>query len=509
MTYPGISALFPARKDTVAGLFRAVAQEHGGRIAIQDGRRSWTYEELDQRTDYLCALLGTYGILRGDRLTVLSENRHEYLEVVLAAAKMGVTVACLNWRHSEAELQHCISLAKPALQFVSERFASLPTGDGGQAGKRIVFGSDYERCLMMGDTSLERDQPQPEDGLTLLYTSGTTGRAKGAVISQRALVARAQICWLDEIIIPGLTFVAWAPFCHIGANDSSLATLMSGGKVVIVDGFKPAEIADAIVENRIGWLSLAGTVGRMLSELKGRGDLRDRVRVVGSMPDLVPRSDIADITTLLNAPFLNTFASTETGLAPASRGRIPIGTVPGPLAKTQSSLCEIRLADDQGQDVPPGIPGVLMMRGPSLFSGYFGDPEATAAAFRDGWYVTGDLFSRNEDGKLEYAGREKYLVKSGGENIYPSEIEQLVLASPRVEEAVLVGKPDDTWGEIPVLIVVKRDEALSKEDIVSCYEGKIAAYKRPKRIIFTRNDMLPRSATGKVQRNLIDLSSLS
>lgn len=501
---PGAHAV--AASLTVADLFREQVRARGDAIALEHEGRQWSYAELGRRVDGLVCFLALNGIGRGDRLAVLSENRNEYLEIVLATAHLGAIVACLNWRLASAELDSCVRLAGPALALVSERHASAFAAINHSGIPCLVFGEAYESHAAANCAAAAPCLAEPEDGLTLLNTSGTTGRAKAALISHRALIARAAISVADGILVPGLAFVAWAPFFHIGANDSSLATLMQGGKVIVIDGFKPEAIAKAVCENRIGWLSLAGTVGRMIAELARHEIPAGQVRLVGSMADLVPREDIAAITQALQAPFLNSFASTETGMAPASGGKLPIGALPDKFLKRQSALCRIRLLDEDGQEAPIGKPGVLSMRGPSLFSGYFGDPAATAAAFRDGWYHMGDQFIRHSGGELEYVGREKYLIKSGGENIYPAEIEQLVLASTRIEEAVLVGRPDKEWGEIPVLLVVKRDRTLDHGEVAALYQGKIARYKYPKEIIFVENDFFQRSSTGKVMRSEIRLA---
>ncbi|MGE0231239.1 MAG: class I adenylate-forming enzyme family protein [Flavobacteriaceae bacterium] len=502
----GVTSSLPSMAAglTVAELFDERCRLVSGAPAIRQQDRTLTYAQLRGRVARLANVIAGEGLKRGERVAVLAENRHEYVEIVLACAWLGVTAACLNWRLSEAELSGCIELAAPRLTFVSERHQGLLERAGSQR-RAIVIGAEYEERLARAEDSAPPFMAEPEDGLTLLFTSGTTGRAKAAIISHRALIARSMVLVADAILPPGTCYVAWSPYCHIGASDTSLATLMNGGAVIVVDGFQAEEIAEAVKTNRIGWLSLAGTVSRMTEELRRHDIPAGQVGLVGSMADLVPRADIDEITRTLNAPYLNTFGSTETGLAPASRGRIPVGNVPEKFIKQQSSLCRVQLVDETGKLVPDGEPGVLRMKGPSLFSGYLDNPEATAEAFRDGWYHMGDMFIRHPGGGLEFFGRDKYLIKSGGENIYPAEIEQLVLASPRVEEAVLIGRRDEKWGEVPILLVIARDPALQAADVETLYAGKLARYKVPKEIRFVSESDFTRSATGKVIRNEIHI----
>ena len=238
--------------------------------------------------------------------------------------------------------------------------------------------------------------------------------------------------------------------------------------------------------------------------LEQRGTEPVGVRVCGVMPDLVPTADLVRITRLLDAPYANTFGATETGNPPASAGLLPVGRAPDTLDKTPSIHCEIRLVDEHGRDVPDGTPGELWMRGPTLFSGYWNNDEATAAAFEGHWFHMGDVFVRRPDGRLAFVDRVKYLIKSGGENIYPAEIERVLLADARVEEAAVVRRPDERWGEVPVAFVARRDPALSADDLYAVCREQLARYKQPKAIVFVDVADFPRSASGKVVRHELE-----
>jgi fatty-acyl-CoA synthase len=317
------------------------------------------------------------------------------------------------------------------------------------------------------------------------------------------MVARGLVGQLDGMIIPGATFIAWAPMFHMVSTDNALATLMQGGKVIVIDGFDPPAIARACVNEDIGWLQLMpGTIEQAAAEFR-RSNLRPKsLGSLGCMADLVPRSQIAEITELLQAPYINSFGSTETGAPPASRNRIPIGVIQERLPKQQNSMCEIRLVDENDEDVPDGEPGESAFRGPTLFSGYWKVPAEKD--FYNGWFHMGDVFVRNPDGTLEFVDRRKYLIKSGGENIYPAEIERLLLASPRITEAVVIRMPDPRWGEVPVAFVVTADKTLSADDVVGLCRGKIANYKLPKAVRFVTDAELPRSTTGKIKRHELE-----
>ncbi|MBS2020215.1 MAG: AMP-binding protein [Deltaproteobacteria bacterium] len=491
-----------AAGSTIASVVSAHARLHPERLALEDARVSLTYRELDARTRRLANAFAARGVLRGDRIAVLSENRSEYLEVFLAAARLGAIVACQNWRLAAPELAHCLALVEPRCVLASPRFEDRVADRA-----PLVFGDAFEAAVAQA-APLDVDvdpEVEPEDPLLILYTSGTTGLPKGAVISHRAEIARNLVVRAELGLAAEDAFVAWSPLYHMGGAEFSLGTFLSGGSVVVVDGFDRGRLADLVAEREIGWLILMpGMVGAFVEELRARGIRPKGVKVCGVMADLVPPHEIAEVTRLLGAPYANTFGATETGCPPCSSSLLPIGEAPSKLSKKQSPYCEVRLVDPDDHDVPNGTPGELCMRGPTLFSGYWRAPEVNAHEFRGGWFHMGDVFVRNEDGSLDFVDRVKYLIKSGGENVYPAEIERVLLSDPRVADAAVVRRPDPKWGEVPVAFVARRDEALGEEELRALCRSQLAGYKQPKEIRFIAFDAIPRSASGKVQRHELE-----
>ncbi|CAN5608586.1 long-chain fatty acid--CoA ligase [soil metagenome] len=486
---------------TVDMAVRQRAMNYPARTAlVQDGRRI-SYGELQQRVDRLCHALERLGVRHGDRIAMLSENRFEYAELLLAAANMGAIVACQNWRQSDAELQHCLGMVEPRLIITSPRFAHRLAVVAPHVNHVVTLGDEYERLIEREDNRRFESRSRPEDILIILYTSGTTGYPKGAAISHRAEMARAMISAVDGQIPAGRGTIVWSPLFHMGGTDPLLAVLMNGDTVFIVDGFQSTLLLEIMSQEVLGNVTLMpASIGRVIEELHRTGLRPKSLKLCGAMPDLVPRHQIAEITTLLNAEFRNTFGSTETGGPPASRHTIPIGAVPDRLSKTQSAYCHIRLVDEDDQDVEAGTPGEVLMRGPSLFSGYWNAPDINAHEFRGGWFHMGDLLVRNPDGSLDFVDRRKYLIKSGGENIYPAEIERVLLESRRIADAVIVRKHDAHWGEVPVAFVVRADATLTADEVVALCRGRIANYKLPKEVHFIAEAEMPRSETSKVKR---------
>ena len=493
-------------RGTIASLFGAQAGVFPDRVALEDGDRRLSFAELDERSRRLAAWLTRRGAMRGDRIAVLSENRLEYAELLLAAARLGASVACQNWRLTARELGHCLDLVEPRLTLVSPRHRGLLATARASADDVIIYGDVYEESLEKTtpvDTGF--DAAEPEDPLLILYTSGTTGLPKGAIISHRAEIARNLVMRAEFGLQVDDTYAAWTPFFHMGGCEYSLATLMSGGKVIVVDGFDAGRLADIVAAERLGWFVVVpGMILTMIAELRRR-DIRPKgVRFCGVMADLVPPAEIAEITGLLDAPYANTFGSTETGSPPGSPNFIPIGVAPVELSKRQSRFCEIRLVGEDDREVPLGTPGELCIRSATLFSGYWGAPAANTRDFRGGWFHMGDVFVRNADGTLDFVDRAKYLIKSGSENIYPAEIERVLAQDPRVAEAAVVRCADEKWGEVPIAFVARNDEDLSAEELYARCRAELAGYKQPKGIRFIAYEDFPRSATGKVKRDELE-----
>lgn len=490
--------------STVYSMFRSTAKWNADNLAIECGERSWTYGELLDLIDRLASVLRSEKVMAGDCIAILSENRAEYTMLQFACARIGAIASCLNSRLVVEELQYCIHLVEPQLIFVSSRFQSLLDQVVYPAAKQISM----EGCLSLA-ASAELDQHPPllnsEQGLLLLNTSGTTGLPKAALISHRAEIARMTTLRMDLKIDPGDAFLAWSPMNHIGGTDHTISSLMMGSAVIITDGLDIDTMCSVIGRYKIGWLLLMpATIEPILRRLAETKTRVVGVKVVGCMADLIPAAQIAEVTTALNALFVNSFGSTETGLPPATGHLIPVGEVPTDLSKKISSLCEFRLVDEDDNDVQQGEVGEALLRGPTLFSGYWNAPEVNAEAFRDGWFRMGDLLKQTKSGGFEFVGRLKYLIKTGGENVYPAEIERVLLSDSRVEEATIVRKKDSRWGEIVVAFITRNTEALTDVEIEKMCRAKLASYKRPREIYFIPIDEFPRNGSGKIIRESLE-----
>ncbi|PXA84816.1 acid--CoA ligase [Nostoc sp. 3335mG] len=487
----------PAIGATVYSLIAMRAGQRPASPALTENGVTLDYRALLESVDGHAADLAGRGVRRGDRVAVLSENRSEYTIVQIACAKLGAIVACQNWRLSPKELQHCVTLVEPVLLLASPRYLALADEIG--AGCPIA---DLSTMGGEGDTV---HAAEPEDPFLIIYTSGTTGLPKAAAISQRAEIARMCALRMDLRIEPEDGYVSWAPMFHMGGTEHLLATLMSGGHGFVIDGFQVDAILDVVAAHRIGWLMLVpATIEPLLERFAERPRAVAGIKALGCMADLVPSAIVQAVTTAFGAPYLNSFGATETGMPPFSGGLIAPGSVPVSLDKQISSLIDIRLVGADGQDVAPGEPGEAWVRGPTVFSGYWNAEQANADSFRDGWFRMGDLLRQTEHG-YAFVGRSKYLIKSGGENIYPAEIERVLLADPRVVDAIVVRRPDARWGEVPVAVIARNEESFDAATVEALCRDALASYKRPRDVVFIDMALFPRSASGKIIREEVEL----
>ena len=489
---------------SLAELFRERARSQPHAPAVSDGKLTLSYSQLAARVSQLAAGLRAAGLQPGERIAALSENRLEYVELQLAAATLGAIVACLNWRLAPDEQRHCIRLVEPRMIFVSPRHAQALAGIDHGVPQLLVFGDDFERLRRAGTAPEAWPDIDPEAGLVILYTSGTTGLPKGALISQRAMLARAMVYASDYGIGRAHSYIAWSPLFHMAATDHALATLLLGGHLHIADGLDLERIGAVLMREPVGWLlAMPGVIDPLLDALRPLAGQLMAPRMVGAMADLVPRQQIAELTRLVGAPYLNSFGSTETGLPPASAALLAPGDVPQNLSKRISGGCRVRLVNAEGREVGIDEPGEMTLRGPTLFSGYWNADAANAHDLRGGWFHMGDVFVRHADGSVDFVDRLKYLIKSGGENIYPAEIERVLLAHPAVADGAVVRKRDARWGEVPVAFVALRS-ALDIEALAAWCRDRLAHYMLPREFRIVELDALPRSSTGKIQRHEIE-----
>lgn len=498
---------------TVPALWRRSAWLYGDRVAVASADVELTYAQLDERTNRLAGVIARSGLGSGDRLTVLSTTRPEYVELYIAAAKLGVTVVALNFRQSADELAHCLELTRPRLLFASpdqaDAAAALQHAHG-EIAEVVVYpdrgmdpASSYERRLAAEPAEDPRVDPHPEDIHCILFTSGTTGKPKGAMISQRASVTRAMRCadWFDLGEDDGV--VGWIPMFHTGGDEVVKATFLTGGRFATLEKADPAAMFSMIERHRLSWTPLLpGVITEFLHHpARTQHDLSS-FRFALGYANMMPRV-VEEFTATTGAQFWDTYGQTESSFVVALGLVKPGGKVS--FRKRPAPFLDVRIVDGELNELPIGEPGECVVRGPSVMSGYVDNPEATAEAFRGGWLHTGDVLSRAEDGTLTYVDRLKYMIKTGGENVFPAEIEQVISSHPSVREACALGVPDERWGEaIKAVVVTEPGSQTPAAEINDWCRERLPGFKRPRYIQFIADEEVPRSITGKILRHELD-----
>jgi acyl-CoA synthetase (AMP-forming)/AMP-acid ligase II len=502
-----------ATGTTLDALLRRSFRIFGDRVAVTSGdpaEGSWTYAELGERAERLAAGLFATGLRRGDRVAVLSETRPEYVEIYAALARLGIAVVTLNIRLHPDEIAHCLRTAAPKALITSaagaakavavrERSASVQAWYCLDEGVALDGFASYAQLRASTDPAPE-PVAEPGDLHNVLYTSGTTGQAKGAMITQQAAAVRALRLAQWFALTPEDGFIGWLPLFHCGGDESLYATLLTGGRFCALRSADPETMFAAIERDRLSWtLLLPGVITEVLhSAHSGRFDLsslRFAIGYANMMPTVVQQ-----LTEKFGIRFCDAFGQTETSYVLAHGWSGP-GEAPT-LRKTPTPLMEVRLVDAEMRETPVGVPGECVVRGPGVMSGYLDDPQATAEVFRGGWLHTGDVLVRDDQGTLAFVDRAKYLIKTGGENVYPAEVELAIAAHPAVQEVCAFGVPDRKWGETVKVVVVRAPGAhVEGDEIVTWCRERLASYKRPHYVEFVDADALPRSTTGKLQRH--------
>ncbi|MDA8026942.1 MAG: AMP-binding protein [Actinomycetota bacterium] len=499
-----------ASQFTLNSLFVRSFRVFSKRRAITSETSSLTYSELETRSHRLANALYALGVGKGDKVAVLSETRSEYVEAYCALSSLGAIALTINIRFHPDEVAYCLRAGAPKAIIVSGALISSLSAvqDSDEVEFRISFDGPTEGYLNYG-TLIARENPHAPaveilatDIYNVLYTSGTTGRPKGAMISQGAAAVRAMRLAQWFSLTPEDGFIGWLPLFHCGGDESLYATILTGGAYCTLRKADAETMFKVIERDRLTWtLLLPGVITDFLHHPRRKyfdlSSMRFAIGYANMMPNVV-----TELTASVNIDFYDAFGQTEASYLVAHGFSGP-GEVPS-MAKTPSPLMEIRIANDDLSEAPIGVPGECLVRGPSVMSGYLDDPVATSEVFSGGWLHTGDILVRNEDGTLSYVDRKKYLIKTGGENVYPAEVENVIARMPQVQEVCVFGIADDHWGEVVSAVVVLRPGALlGKEEILRWCKDHLGGYKRPREISFMSANQLPRSTTGKLQRHLL------
>lgn len=491
----------PIRTDWIAR--HAMYQPDALAIVWRPNDRTLTYAQCHHLANQLAAKLAdTYDISKGDRVGVVGLNSLEHVLLFFAAQRMGAVLVPVNFRLATPEIAHVLEDCAPEVLFFDASVEETVSPLDADFDVTLAPLSGVLADLDAHDASTEWEGPAFDDPAMILYTSGTTGAPKGAIVTHRMLFFNAVSTAMRLDLTSHDRTMNAAPLYHTGGwNVLSTPLWHRGGCVVMMEGFDAAEILDVCAEEALTIVWGVPTMMRMMAEADGFPDAdlaTVRYALVGGEP--MPE-DLIQIWQERDVPIRQGFGMTEVGpncfSLPEADAIRKIGSI-----GTPNFYVEVRLVDDAHVPVAEGHAGEgeLVMRGPAVTPGYWGRPEATAKAFtEDGWFLTGDLLRRDEEGYYYVMGRRKEMFISGGENVYPAEVESALRAHTAIEDVVVVGVPDARWGEVGAcFVVVEPGEEVTAEDVRAFGKTKLAKFKVPRHVFFVEE--FPLGASGKIDK---------
>ena len=484
-------------------------------VDIGTGRRL-NYRDIDLRANKVANAMRARGVRKGDRVAILMMNGVEYFESFTGLAKIGAVVVPLNWRLVADELSYILKDTGATLLIYGSDFSDTVTTQyeaGGDATDitnwlefceeghdRDLFADDYLAVVGAGDPAEPEIDAGEDDDLFIMYTSGTTGLPKGALHSHNTMIwAVITFSITGEFRYKDRMAIA-LPMFHVGALLPAIVTIYIGGTCVMLRQFDPKVMWEVTEQEK---LTVNLAVLAMLNFMLQVPDFQNydfsNLRWIMSGASPVPASLIEaykDIGIEVHQVYGLTEAGGPGTLINPDDAMVKIGSAGKGFFHTT-----VRVVDERGNETAPGEPGELLVQGPHVMKGYWNNPAATAETIRDGWLYTGDIALRDEDGFITIHDRVKDMIISGGENVCPAELENVITARPGVADVAVIGQDSERWGVSPFAVVVRGDESLTEADVLAHCNGKLARFKQPRGVAFIAE--IPRNSTGKPLKRLL------
>ena len=476
-----------------------------------DTGRRFTFAELNDRVNRTAHVLIDQGIGRGDRVALLMMNSVEFEESYFAIAKLGATAVPLNWRLVPDELAFILADAGATAIIFGTEFAATVENLRGRGDETALttflqvggdtpgWALDYTAVQSAAASDEVDVETDVHDLLYIMYTSGTTGLPKGVMHTH--FTALWAILTIDATADQhfGDRYLVALPLFHVGALTPAMAACYAGVTQVVMRGFDPVKAWEHIADERVTTGLLVPAMLQFMLQTKPADIDLSRVRWIMSGASPVPVT-LIEAYADLGIEIHQVYGLTE------SCGPACLISPDEAIARAGSTgkeffFTKVRVVDEDGHDVAPDTPGELICQGNHVMVGYWNRPEATAATIVDGWLHTGDIAIVDKDGYVYIHDRIKDMIISGGENVYPAEIENVLLAHPGVSDVAVIGRPSERWGETPLAVVVRSDDALTEQDVLQYTEGKLARYKRPTGAVFV--DEIPRNPSGKALKRVL------
>ena len=505
---------------TIADAVATHARLTPHKLAVRDSVRRLTYAEWDARATQLAAALLGLGLVKGDRVGVIAHNRLEWMEMYAGMARAGLVVVPLNFRLTGPEMAYILGHADVAAVIAGPGFCDTVDGIRAElslpAHRYVVLSKDapqgwtaYE-SLLDGAPADPRFPPvAPEDMCALMYTSGTTGRPKGAIRAHAGSTLIAMATALEMGFTRDDTALLVMPLCHANSLYFGTTFVHLGATIVIDDrpSFDPEAVLKTLAEDRVTFTSLVPTHYIMMMALpeavRRSCDLRAVGKLMISSAPARPETKRGIMELFPNGRLYELYGSTEAGWVTLLKPDEQLSKL-GSVGREWAGSGPIRLLDHERREVPDGDVGELFSRTAYVFDGYWRNPEKTAEAMDGHWCSVGDMARRDEQGYIWLVDRKSNMIISGGENVYPSEVESVIGQHPDVRDVAVVGVPHEKWGETPLAVVVlHQGRAATEAELRDWCRARLAGFKCPSRVVFVEESEMPRTATGKVLHRLL------
>ncbi len=495
-------------KLTFDELIRHWAAERPDAVALEQDGAALTFGELEHRSRKIIAMLANHGVGKGDRIAWLGKNARHYFELFYSAARMGAVTVPVGWRLAAPEIAYILGDTGAKLLFIGEGFEELAAKATGQmdAAPEVI---DTSTALAQIEAAEPADftPAGPEDAVLQLYTSGTTGNPKGAVLTNANLfslrlpaeeAAQPWSSWDEDEAI-----LVCMPCAHIGGTGLGIMAMAAGIRAIVQSEFTPDGVLDGFEQGITRLFIVPAALQMVIQHPRAKTTDMSGVKYVmyGAAP--IPLDLLREaVQTIPDAGFLQCYGMTETtgtiamlppgdhSLEGNQRMKSAGRAVPG---------AQLKVVDEDGKELPRGEVGELICKSPSNMAGYWNLPEATSSSLIDGWMHTGDAAYMDEDGYVFIQDRIKDMIISGGENVYPAQVESAIYGHPAVGEVAVIGVPDDTWGEaVKACVVPKPGTSVDPDDIIAFTRERLAGFKVPKSVDVI--EVMPRNASGKILR---------